>query len=101
MSWFIRLICLWMFTHGATAPGPAQALVMGNMALRQQLSFLQRRTKAKRTTGRDRLFSVAISRFWPGWKDACLLVKPTNVLSWHRAGFKAFFEMEIPNQRST
>src|SRR5262245_31990735 len=32
----------------------------------------------------DRLFWVAVARFWPNWRTALVLVQPDTVVRWHR-----------------
>ena len=58
-----------------------------NLSLRQQLAVLGRRAKRSKLTGIDRAFWVALSRLWPRWKGALMLVKPATVIGWHRKGF--------------
>lgn len=65
-------------------------LVLENLALRQQLAVLQR-GKRPILRSRDRAFWVLLHRLWPRWREACVLVKPATVVSWHRAGFRAFW----------
>jgi transposase InsO family protein len=66
-----------------------QAIV--ELALRQQLAkYAQKRSKP-RLTSLDRAFWVALSRFWPGWKDALVIVKPDTVIRWHRKGFRLYW----------
>ena len=62
----------------------AATLRLENLALRQQLAILKRRSKRPRLRDSDRLFWVLLSRFWLGWKSALLLVQPDTVVDWHR-----------------
>jgi transposase InsO family protein len=39
----------------------------------------------------DRLFWVALRRFWPQWKEALVIVQPGTVVRWHRAGFRIYW----------
>ena len=39
----------------------------------------------------DRLFWVALRRWYSGWANVLILVKPETVVSWHRAGFHLFW----------
>ncbi len=39
----------------------------------------------------DRANWVALSRFWPRWKDALVIVKPDTVIRWHRKGFRLYW----------
>jgi hypothetical protein len=45
-----------------------QAIV--ELALRQQLATYAQKRSRPTLTPLDRAFWVALSRFWPGWKDA-------------------------------
>ena len=51
------------------------------LALRHQLAVLQR-SKPKQVVLRptDRLLWVALSRLWPEWRRALMLVKPETVI---------------------
>lgn len=53
--------------------------------------MLQRKAMRPRIRKQDRLFWVALSRIWPGWKGACQIVRPATVVAWHRAGFRVFW----------
>jgi hypothetical protein len=33
-----------------------------------------------------------LRRFWPGWRQALMLVQPETVVGWHRAGFKLYWQ---------
>jgi putative transposase len=59
--------------------------------LRQQLAILQRKTKRPKLTKADRAFWVALSRLWPDWRSALILVKPETVIRWHRKGFRCYW----------
>ena len=43
----------------------------------------------------DRLFWVALSRVWDGWRSALAIVKPETVISWHRQGFRLFWTWKV------
>jgi hypothetical protein len=66
-------------------------LALENLALRQQLAVLKRRTKRPKLSTADRAFWVALSRLWTGWQHALILVKPETVIRWHRKGFKLYW----------
>jgi hypothetical protein len=66
-------------------------LAIENLALRQQLAVVQRKTKRPKLTKADRAFWVALSRLWPDWQSALILVKPQTVIGWHRKGFKLYW----------
>ncbi len=67
------------------------ALVWENLALRQQLAVLQRATLRPKLLWRDRLFWVALSRLWRGWREALVLVQPDTVVRWHRLAFRLWW----------
>ena len=66
-------------------------LPLENLALRQQLAVLKQRHPQSRFAASDRLFWKVLKRFWPGWKQALILVQPETVVRWHCAGFKAYW----------
>jgi len=49
-----------------------RSLLLENLALRQQLSFLKRRHPRPRLGGFDRLFWVVARRVWSAWKQSCV-----------------------------
>jgi transposase InsO family protein len=70
---------------------PQRELALENLALRQQLAIVQRKTKRPRLTQADRAFWVALCTLWPDWQSALLIVKPETVIGWHRKGFKLYW----------
>ena len=50
-----------------------------------------RRDRSPRLTPLDRAFWVALSRFWPRWRDTLVIVKPDTVIRWHRKGFRLYW----------
>jgi putative transposase len=66
-------------------------LLLENLALRQQLAVLRQRRPQPRFAASDRLFWMALKRFWSGWKQTLILVQPETVVRWHRAGFKMYW----------
>ncbi len=67
-------------------------LRLENIALRQQVAVLKRERRHPRLRPLDRVFWVFLSRLWPRWKDALVIVKPETVVSWHRQGFRLFWK---------
>jgi putative transposase len=61
------------------------------MSLRQQLAIYQRSVSRPRLRLRDRLFWCWLSRLWPGWKDALVIVKPATVIAWRRRKFREYW----------
>jgi hypothetical protein len=55
-------------------------LALQNLALRQQLAVLKRKTQRPKLRKVDRAFWVALLRLWTGWQHALVLVKPETVL---------------------
>src|SRR4029453_10372642 len=78
------------------------ALQAENIALRHQLTVLQRTQKPKRLVLRrgDRCFWLWLSRFWSGWSSSLLIVKPETVIGWHRQGFRWYWTWKIRHGRS-
>src|SRR5437763_1272654 len=66
-------------------------LTLENLALRQQLALLRRRSKRPQFARLDRLLWVWLSNHWAGWREALHLVRPETVIRWHRQGFRAFW----------
>jgi transposase InsO family protein len=73
-------------------------LAIENLALRQQLAILKRTTKRPKLTNADRACWVALSRLWPDWPHALLLVRPQTVIGWHRKGFRLYWSYKSRNR---
>jgi putative transposase len=73
------------------------------LALRHQLLVLQRSHGNHRIhlRGADRALWVWLSRVWPSWRSALLIVKPETVIAWHRKGFRLYWTLKsrAPNGR--
>ncbi|MCP4576855.1 MAG: integrase, partial [Deltaproteobacteria bacterium] len=65
-------------------------LAAENLALRQQLSTLQQKSKRPKIRVRDRVFWVLLSKIWSKWRNVLVIVKPETVVGWHKQGFKLF-----------
>ncbi len=63
-------------------------LVAENVALRHQLSCLIHRGSRPKLRPVDRAFWAMLFRFWDGWRESLVMVKPSTVLAWHRKGFR-------------
>jgi hypothetical protein len=62
------------------------------LALRHQLRVLERSRRPRvRLTRLDRFLWVWLSRTWPEWRRALVIVKPETVIAWHRQGFRLFW----------
>lgn len=83
----IQSICLLLQTFLR----PRLSLAAENLALRQQLAAYHHSRPQPKLRQHDRLFWVVLSRLWPGWQSALLIVQPATVVHWHRQGFKLFW----------
>ena len=67
------------------------ALQVEIVALRHQLNVMRRSIPRRpKLHTSDRFLWVLLSRFWPDWRSALILVKPETVIAWHRKGFRLF-----------
>lgn len=66
-------------------------LAAENLALRQQHIVLNRKVKRPPLKERDRLFWAMLSKIWPSWSDALLIVKPDTVVRWQKRAFKSYW----------
>jgi putative transposase len=79
-----------------------RALVLENLALRQQLAVYNRVQRRPPLRSTDRAFWVWLSKLWDGWKTPLILVRPEagdsvdreTVIRWHRQGFKLYWRRE-------
>ena len=62
-----------------------------NLALRQQLVVYKRKRPRPSLRNRDRLFWALLSRIWPNWRTALLVVKPDTVIRWQKRRFREFW----------
>ncbi len=79
MSWF-RLIVVTV--RGALVD--RTELATENLALRQQLAILTAKKRRPGLMTRDCIFWVWLSRLWPGWRSALVIVQPDTVARWHQ-----------------
>src|SRR2546426_2411297 len=82
----ILVLGVWAFVRALLVNSAAVSLE--NVVLRHQLAVLQRSVGRPR---RDRLFWVALSQLWAGWRASLLIVQPATVLAWHRQGFQLYW----------
>ena len=75
-----------------SAFGSREALILENLALRQQLLALRAKRPSRRLTVLHKLFWVVLRRRWAGWKTPLILVTPRTVVGWHRAGFRLYWK---------
>src|SRR5439155_1074586 len=82
------------------ALGAHTDLVPENLALRQQLALLRRRSKRPRFGRLDRLFWIWLSQRWARWRETLNVVRPETVIRWHRQGFRAFWNWKSRRGRT-
>jgi hypothetical protein len=66
-------------------------------ALRHQFLVLQRSNRNRRLRPQlwDRALWVWLSRLWPSWRSALVIVKPETVIAWHRKGFRLYWGAKV------
>src|SRR2546428_450459 len=75
-------------------------LVLENLALRQQLALLRRRSKRPPVGLLDRVFWMWLSQWWARWREALHVVQPQTMIRWHRQGFRAFWNWKSRRGRT-
>ena len=88
---FALALLVSLLALGSSLSSSLPVLLLENLALRQQLAVLRRRTPHLRLRASDRLFWVLLARLWPRWREVLHLVRPETVIAWHRAGFRLFW----------
>jgi transposase InsO family protein len=73
------------------ALSPRSALLLENLALRQQLAVYQRRAARPRLRAGDRCFWSLLARTWPDWRSPLLFVQPETVIRWHRTAWRRYW----------
>lgn len=68
-----------------------QHLLLENLALRQQLAVLARRSGRPRLEPADRVFWSWLSRLWSGWQSALVVVQPETVIRWQRTAWRRYW----------
>src|ERR1700730_14606785 len=76
---------IWLFGRGH------RAVVLENLALRQQLAMYKRKKKRPRLVGRDRWFWIALSAVWKDWRRPLFVVHPDTVVRWQRERFRRYW----------
>ena len=67
------------------------ALLLSNVAMRQQLAVYKRRQARPALKNRDRLFWSVLSRIWRGWDSVLVIVQPDTVLRWRKRRFRDYW----------
>ena len=68
----------------------SSAIALEHIALRHQLTVLQRSITRPRLTRWDRILWVWLARCWTDWQFSLLIVQPATVLAWHHQGFHLY-----------
>jgi putative transposase len=68
--------------------GGHRQVALENLALRHQLAIYKKAVNRPKLRTSDRLFWVALSRMWAGWRQALVIVSPNTVLRWQRRRFR-------------
>jgi putative transposase len=76
---------VWLFGKGH------HAVVLENLALRQQIAIYKRTQKRLRLIRRDRWFWIALSLAWKDWRRALCVVHPDTVVRWQRERFRRYW----------
>jgi hypothetical protein len=80
-----------LFSLASSFFAPRLELMAEILALRQQLAILNRTSKRPSLRFQDRLFWIALARFWQELRSALLIVKPKTVIKWHSQGFRLYW----------
>jgi putative transposase len=71
------------------------------LALRHQLAVFHRQRPGRAWLGRgDRLLRGWLYRIWPRCLEVMVLVKPANVVQWHRRGFRKYWRWRSRSRRA-
>ena len=65
------------------------------LALRHQVTVLQRTNPKPKLRPADRRLWVWLSRSWSRWRSALVIVKPDTVIDWHRRGFRWYWTWKV------
>src|SRR2546425_11908898 len=66
-------------------------VALENVALRNQLAVYKKMVNRPKLLSSDRLFWVALSRVWVGWRQALVIVSPNTVPRWQRRRFREYW----------
>jgi len=77
------------------------ALQVEIVALRHQLNVMRRSVPSRpKLHASDRFLWILLSRLWPDWRSALIIIKPETVIAWHRKGFRLFWTWKSKHGRS-
>ena len=87
IRFLLSLVVWWL----RAVVGQRGALVLENLALRQQLATYARGQKRPQVKPEERLFWVVLSKGWCGWRSTLLIVKPATVIGWHQRLYRGYW----------
>ena len=99
LSGMRRIVSLLLSIGLGTVGSEPTALLLENLALRRQLAVLTGNKARPRLRSLDRLFWVLLSRHWPAWRGALVIVKPATVIAWHRSRTHVALDKDTPDRR--
>ena len=70
-----------------------------NIALRHQITVLQRQAHSPRLKGQDRVFWVVLRRVGPSRRTAVMIFQPETVIGWQRAGLRLLWRWNSRQRR--
>ena len=68
-----------------------RALILENLALRQQLAIAVRSGRRPKLVAVDRAFWIALRQVWTDWSSSLAIVKPATVVAWHRRAYRGYW----------
>src|ERR1035437_3990408 len=77
-----------------------EAVVLENLALRQQLAIYKRKKPRPRRIRWDRWFWIALATIWKDWRGALWVVQPDTIVRWQRQRFRSYWA-ELSNRCGT
>ncbi len=76
------------------------ALQLEILALRHQLLVPHRKRKGRpKLKLMDRLIWIWLTKVWPDWRSALVIVKPNPVVQWHREGFRLLWKWKSKKKK--
>jgi hypothetical protein len=69
------------------------------LALRHQITVLNRRTHRPKLRPWDRGLWMILKKAWPNWKTPLMIFRPETVTGWQRAGFRMFWRWKSRRRR--
>lgn len=89
----------WLFALLLAGLKSKTRLAAENLCLRQQLAVLARR-RPPALRNQDRRFWILMCRWFVGWRECLLIVRPATALQWHRQGWRHYWRSKSRTQRA-